>query len=239
MLFLTSLNLNQMKQVLAFILFIISPVLFAQEESQESRFNAGVSIRTNYNGLTFIPSGIGERTPDLNLGYGILINLNYSITDFFRLTTGIGYGRKNLSYEHTGLILPSDIDPMTGILSESRLEYGVPVNEIQIPLIMQTKPNSIGFFSFAGLEFAYQIAGKNDERIIHYGNGETERLTSPIDSDFNYSLVAGFGFRLPFIKKMECSVAPFVQYYAREGVIISESHQYSFGLNLIGNFNRK
>lgn len=214
-----------MKKLLTILLFLPFGLL-AQEELKSS-LKIGLTVSPEINGLRVSSPLVGDIETEVKFGFSTFVSLFYAFNNHVGLRTGLGYGKRNDYHEHSGLIFQQDIDPVVGIISESRVESQVLINEFQLPIILQLSPGSSNLFFSVGFELAYQ-QGKNSEQTVYYGNGTIGPLGPPRDPIWNFSSTFGVGWQFPIADKWHLTLEPVVKYYFKEYVVVS-SNMYSIG----------
>jgi hypothetical protein len=214
-----------------------SLTVFSQTDSANRtsthKINIGLCITPEFNNLT-VDNPVGQETVKSEIGFSVGLNLEFHIAKNASIRTGIGYGKKNYNHTQNGLIFGTDIDPHTGVVSESKIESKISFSEIQIPLLFQYELKEHKFFVAGGIEMIYPFSN-NSERIIYYGNGNTEKISNPKTNSLNFAPVLSIGYKLPVSDKLSVSVEPMFKYYLKEYVIIA-SHLYNYGLKVTFNF---
>jgi len=226
-----------MKITLLIFFALCSMTVFSQSDSADRisahKINVGLSITPEFNNLT-LNNPIGQETMKSEIGFSAGINLEFHIAKNASIRTGFGYGKKNYNHTQNGLIFGTDIDPLAGVISESKIESKISFSEMQIPLLFQYELKENKFFIAGGIEITYPFSN-NSERTIYYGNGNTEKITNSKTNSLNFAPVLSIGYKLPVSKKSSVSVEPMFKYYLKEYVIIA-SHLYNYGLKVTFNF---
>jgi hypothetical protein len=139
-------------------------------------------------------------------------------------------------YNHTryGLIFGTDISQQNGVITESKIETKMSFSEFQIPLILQHDFRDHNFFIAYGMEFIYTLAN-NTNRIIYYGNGDTEQFSKSEKRGFNLSPFFSLGYNIPITINWNISIEPMFKYYLKE-YIIFKSHLFNYGLRTTFHF---
>ena len=224
-----------MKTRLIILSVISSLTVFSQTESSADRKVAyGLSITPEFNSL-IAGNPVGQESVKSQLGFSAGFNVEFQLSKKSSIRTGIGYGLKNYEHTQSGLIFGSDINPVTGVVSESKLESKIAFSELQIPLIFKYEFKENKFFVTGGMEFIYPFAN-NSERVIYYGTGNTEKLSNSNNTkSVNLAPVISLGYNFTVSDKLSISIEPMFKYYLKEYIII-ESNLYNYGLKTTLNF---
>lgn len=218
------------------IIFLFLPILVsAQEEVKSSKFDIGIFVLPEISSLIKLKNVANiNTTPQLGISLGVNLNFQFTKTSSFR--TGLGIGFKNFKQTRTGLIFNSDIDPILGVISESKMDVNYALREFQLPLIFQYK-FSENFFFTAGCELNYTFRLKTSHKIF-YGNGEEETSTHTTNKSinpFNVSPMLSFGYIIPFENQSDILLEPMFKIYAID-FEHADSRMYNAGLKLTYNF---
>lgn len=223
-----------MKTILFFLSVFGSLTVFSQSDSASARkINFGLSITPEFNNL-ILGNPVGQESVKSKIGFSAGISFKFHLTNKSSFITGIGFGKKNYNHTHCGLIYGTDIDPLIGIISESKIESKVSFSELQIPLVFQYELKTNKFYIAGGLELIYRFLN-NSERIIYYGNGAIAKLSNSNINGLNFAPELSFGYKLPVSDKLSISIEPMFKYYLKEYIII-ESNLYNYGLKTTLNF---
>lgn len=222
---------SRFQQTFIIGLMLLPLALLAQEEQIPSKWRVGLSVTPEVNRLILEQQSYAtlETNPKLTFGFSSALSLGYEINDHFTISTGLGYSRKTYAYEFTGIVFGSDIDPQLGIVSESRIEYEVPVNEFQIPLTLQIRPGVDGLYFTGGMEASYQSTS-GIEGTTYYRDGTSSNGILSADPMLNFAAVAGIGYGFPISDRLDFALEPVFKYYYKTLLFRAPTPAYSVGL---------
>lgn len=206
--------------------------MFGQQKTTNSKINIGLFITPEFTCLTNRNFDVQQ---ELNSEFGISTGLNFilKLSNKLSFRTGFGYGYKNYDQLQTGLIFGSDIDPVKGVVSESKIETKGSYKELQLPILIQFDLKK-QFFISGGMEFL-GLFENNSEKIIHYGNGTKEINSHHYIDQFNVAPTLSVGYIMPITDKLNVSIEPTFKYYLIE-YEMNETHLLNFGLRILANF---
>jgi hypothetical protein len=226
-----------MKNLIFIFFALCSLTVFSQSEgsggASNHKRNIGLFIAPDYNSLIMgNPIGQEKVKPEIGFSAGFEFEVRLSEKTTFR--TGIGYGKKSYHHTQSGMIFGTDIDPVLGVISESKIESDISFSEIQIPLLLKQKMSNPRFFFAGGLEITYPFSN-HSEQMIYYGNGTQEKMSNSKDQFFNFAPVLSFGYSLPVSNKSSISIEPMFKYYVKEYLVL-ESRLCNYGLRVTFDF---
>ena len=190
-----------MRIVLVFV--FIKLTIFSQ------KVNFEITFTPEFNSLT-LSNLVGQEVVYPKMGLSAGLNLEYRLTKKCSIKTGVGYGLKNYNHTHSGLIFSTDIDPQTGITSESKIVSKIIFSEIQIPIILKYWVFNKLFLT-GGIELVCPFANSS-ERVIYYGNGTTEKISNSHASPLNLAPTFSLGYGFAIKDKLRMSIEPMFKY---------------------------
>jgi hypothetical protein len=210
-----------------FLLFfaLCSLTVFSQSDitnrTPTPKILVGLSITPEFNNL-FVGNPVGRETVKPAIGFSAGLTLEFHVAKKASIRTQV--------HTQNGLVFISDINPQTGVITESSIKSNMSFSEIQIPLLFQYELKENRFFIAGGIEFIYPFSN-NSERIIYYGNGNTEKLLNSTSNNLTIAPVLSIGYKLPVSDKLSISIEPMFKYYVKE-YVITASHLYNYGLRV-------
>lgn len=202
-------------------------MLHGKEKPLILKFSFGINLTPELNFL--LVDSRDNQSSKTRLGASSGLNLKYKVSKNIFFQTGFGYGIKRYDYIQEGLIFPSDIDPVKGIISSSEIVTKFLFNEIQIPLLIQIDVANHKYFLSSGIALN-RIFKNKSTHSIHYGNGEIEEL-SPTNNKamYNSAFILSLGYNLKVSNKIKLSIEPMLKLYFKE-YDIDHSQLCNFGI---------
>ena len=122
-------------KTLAFIFCLLPLLLAAQAHNIKSKTVRSIYLMPDLMSLNYtMPERQQGWAPKAGIGVGAQVKLK--IANNFFLRTGLGYGLKGYRNMETGLRFGTDIDPVKGFISESKIETKGVYHELQLPLAL-------------------------------------------------------------------------------------------------------
>jgi len=207
------------------------PILLnAQVPKVKSKPVRSIYLLPNLMSLNYTMTDIQQAwAPKAGISVGLQVKLKI-VNDFF-LRTGLGYGFKGYRNMETGLRFGSTINPMTWVVSESKIETKGVFHELQLPLALQYDFKEDRFFIAVGADFVAQM-GHTAKTQYLYGDGTKDFSSFENKSQLNIASTLSMGYAMPLNQHYTLSIAPTFSYYVKEW-ILHDSQMYNYGIKLL------
>jgi len=215
-----------LKKLIVILLFSPLP-LKAQDIEINRKLHLGLSIIPEVNGL-LVDKRLEQRAKP-RIGFSAGIDVKRNLTIRHSLISGLHYGMMRYDYIQEGLIFPTDIDPLKGIISSSEIEKRFSFGQLTVPLLYKFDIYPKEIFITSGIEGSYFFKNQSKERI-NYGNGEKENISNQKNKSItNFAFVLSSGYNFYNSSKAIMSIEPMIKIYFKE-YVVEHSGLYSFGL---------
>jgi len=185
---------------------------------------AGESNSVSYDKMN--PNFSLDKKPGFEVGGSLLLRLSKR----FMINSGVGFSTKQYTFTEKGFVLGTDIDPILGVVSHSKLETKVKYSEIYVPVSVQYYFVENTFFLSLGGGAHYQLMDKTERTMISE-NGITEKLNDSPSTGMNYSFRAGLGYYMYWGRKSAILLEPFVKSYLKDNTI-PDTKLVNYGVEL-------
>ena len=217
-------------KTLAFIFCLLPLFLTAQVPNIKSKTVRSIYLMPDLMSLNYtMPERQQGWAPKAGIGVGAQVKLK--IANNFFLRTGLGYGLKGYRNMETGLRFGTDIDPVKGFISESKIETKGVYHELQLPLALHCDIDEEKFFMVFGLDLVAQLSHTTKRQIL-YGNGTMEYYSFENKSQFNMVPTISMGYAIPINDHYSLSIAPTFRYYVKEWILL-DTRLYNYGIKLL------
>ncbi len=164
-------------------------------------------------------------------GFSVGVQVKLKVANNFFLRTGLGYGLKGYRNMETGLRFGSTINPMTWVVSESKIETKGVFHELQLPLAFQYDIKEEKFFIACGVDLVGQIGHTTKTQYL-YGDGTKDFSSFENKSQLNIAPNLSMGYAMPLNQHYTLSIAPTFSYYVKEW-ILHDSQMFNYGIKLL------
>lgn len=204
--------------------------LNAQATSVKSKPVRSIYLMPDFMSLRYtMPERQQAWTPKAGIGFGVQLKLK--VANSFFLRTGLGYGLKSYRNMETGLRFSSDIDPMRGFISESKIDAKGVFHELQLPFTFQFDIKDEKIFLACGVDLVAQLSHTTKRQIL-FGDGSIEYYDFENKSQFNMVPTISMGYTIPVNEHYALSIAPTFRYYVKEW-ILHDTQMFNYGLKLL------
>lgn len=163
-------------------------------------------------------------------GIDIGVQVKLKVANNFFIRTGLGYGLKG--YRNMEITrFATDIDPVRGFISESKIETKGVFHEFQLPLALHCDIEEEKFFMVFGVDFVTQLS-HTTKRQIFFGDGSKDQINFENKSQFNIVPTISMGYTIPINNHYALSIAPTFRYYIKEW-IFQDTQMINYGLKLL------
>ena len=216
------------------LIFLFSPLFLQGQNSSIGRKTSfGLFVSPELNGM--FPDPRIQHSSKARFSFTAGINLNHNITKKVSIISGLGFGIRRYDDIEDGLHFPSDLDPIRGFISTSKIVTNFSYLQTNIPILIKVDVLPRKWFICSGLETSYFF--KNDSKsTIHYGDGQKEKLSilnNP--AMINFAYVVSSGYIRDVSEKYSVMIQPMAKFYFKD-YIIENSVLFSFGIKVSCNF---
>jgi len=217
-------------KTLAFIFCLLPLFLTAQAPNIKSKTVRSIYLMPDLMSLNYTDPKHDEAwAPKAGIGVGVQLKLEINKHLFLRV--GAGYGFKGYRNREVGLRLGSNINPMTGFVTESKIDTKGVFHELQLPLAFQYDFKVDNLFLAIGADLVGQL-GHTTTRQFLYGDGTSDQSTFENKSQWNTVPTISMGYTFPINDHYDLSIAPSIRIYGKEW-ILQDTRLYNYGIKLL------
>jgi hypothetical protein len=139
------------------------------------RINFGVDAAIDFHFLLADATFSSGKEPQI--GFSTRGWASIWLRDKLALQVGLGYALRRNDISMDSVILSSDINPLTGVVTYSTIDQDIAMHEIQLPVLLRYRFSSseYGLYAAGGPFLGWVILG-HSSGVVYAGNGTTESL---------------------------------------------------------------
>ncbi len=220
-------------KIVVFVFCLLPFLINAQVPIVRSKTVRSIYVMPDFTSLNYTdPKHQEAWMPKAGIAVGVQLKLK--VNNSFFLRVGAGYGLKGYRNMEVGLRLGSNVNPMTGYITESKIETKGEFHEFQLPLAFQYDFNGEDFFIAVGADLVGQV-GHTTKRQVFYGDGTSDIISYENKSQWNTVPTISIGYTFPINYHYNLSIAPTFRIYGNEW-ILKDSRLYSYGIKFLLDF---